>query len=93
MTEYLAIVAYRCFVSGVATGNVDVQVRWFKAEDESAVRRLLMAEPAHSYENGDNEPVTWELVQVLAVDEFGARTSGDEVTGFIASAQDLAALA
>lgn len=93
MTEYLAIVAYRCFVSGVATGNVDVQVRWFEAKDEDTVRRLLMAEPAHSYENGDHEMVTWELVQVFAVDEFGARTSGDEVTGFITSAQELGALA
>jgi hypothetical protein len=92
MTEYLAIAAYRCFVSGAATDSIDIQVRWFVAEDEEAVRSVLLAEPAHRYENGEQEPVTWQLVQIFAVDKFRAGTSGDEVTGFIASAQELAGL-
>jgi len=93
MTQFLAIVAYRCFVAGLPTDSIDMQVRWFQASDRDAVGELLVAEPEQSYQNADGETVAWKLAQVFSIDEFGTPESGDEVTGFIASADELAALA
>jgi hypothetical protein len=94
MTQFLAIVAYRCFVSGEPFDSVDIQVRWFEASDEAAVQKMLDDEqPDPAYFDEDGATVTWELAQIFSIDEFGTPESGEEIAGFIASAAELAALA
>ena len=93
MAHYLAIVAYRCLVSGVPSGTLDVQVQWYDAESEPTVRRLIDADPIHSYKNSDDETVSWELVQIFAIEPFAPTTSGEEVIGFIAETSELSDLA
>ncbi|MGL4461438.1 MAG: hypothetical protein ACRC1K_04740 [Planctomycetia bacterium] len=91
MAGVLAIVGYRCWVAGVATGSLDVQVRWFDAVDETAVRRLIEAEPDsyHAYSNVFGEVAAWERIAVFAVEPFEPKESGAEVVGFIAGAKEL----
>jgi hypothetical protein len=93
MAHYLAIVAYRCLVSGVPSGTLDVQVQWYDAENEATIRQLIEANPIHSYKNGDDETVSWELAEVFAIEPFAPTTSGDEVIGFIAETSELSDLA
>lgn len=93
MRQYLAIVAYRCFVAGSMKGSLDLQVRWFEAADEASVRASIADDPIHAYKNSDDETVSWELSQVIAVEPFAPNASGDEVIGFITSARELSRLA
>lgn len=89
MTGSLAIVAYRGSVEGVRTGSLDVQVRWFDSTDHEDIRKQIEAEPFSTYSNPYGETVTWELVQIMAIDPFAPRASGEEVVGFIASKREL----
>jgi hypothetical protein len=88
-----AIVAYRCLVAGLPSGSVDFQVRWFDDADAEEIRRHIRGEPLHSYLNVDGEVVSWELVEIFAIEPFAASESGEEVVGFIASTQELSDLA
>jgi hypothetical protein len=85
----LAIVAYRCVISGSPDGSIDIQVRWFDAGSPDEIRATLMSEPFHEYANPAGEPVVWEFVDVLAVEPFEPKESGEEVIGFITEADDL----
>lgn len=80
-------------IAGVPSGTLDIQVRWFSATDDEEVRRLITDDPIHSYKNSDEETVTWELVQIFAIEPFEPRDSGDEVVGFIAETSELTELA
>ncbi len=91
--QYLAIVGYRCLVAGVPAGSLDIQVQWFESEDEATVRQLVSSEPIQCYRNIDEETVSWELVQIFAIEAFAPKDSGEEVIGFIASTEELADLA
>lgn len=93
MAQYLAIVAYRCLVGGSTRDSLDFQVRWYEAHDEASVRNSIADEPIHSYKNSDGETVSWELSQVITVEPFAPKESGEEVIGFIASADELSELA
>ena len=96
MAGQLAIVAYRALVGGLPSGKVDIQVRWFADQDTERVRQFIEAEPASSYLNSDDEVVCWEFSNVLAIEPFDPRASreaGEEIIGFIASAEELAGLA
>lgn len=93
MSQFLAVVAYRCLVAGVPSDSIDLQVRWFDVADESTVRQLIEAEPICAYKNRDDETVTWELAQIFSVEPFAPRKSGEEVIGFIASSGEIADLA
>ena len=93
MTQFLAIVAYRCLIAGSPEGSLDLQVQWYKAHDETSVRDLIAGKPLHAYKNDDGETVSWELAEVLAVEPFAPTNSGEEVVGFIASTQELVELA
>jgi hypothetical protein len=93
MTQYLAIVVYRCLVAGSPEGSLDIQVRWYDARDETSVRTTIAAEPILSYKNSDGETVSWELAEVMAVEPFAPKDSGEEVIGFIASVRELTELA
>ena len=92
MIGALAIVAYRGLVAGQTSGSIDVSVRWFDETDEERIRKLIESESSHSYRNSDGELVSWELVSILAIEEFASTQSGEEVIGFIASADELTAL-
>ncbi len=89
LPQFLAIVVYKCLVAGVPTQSLDFQVRWFEADDETAVNVLIEREPTQSYLNPYGEEVTWELFGVFAIDSFAPGRSGDEVVGFISSIQEL----
>jgi hypothetical protein len=93
MAGQLAIVAFRALVGGLPSGTVDIQVRWFAEKDAERVRRFIESEPASSYLNSDDEVVYWELSSVLAIEPFDPRESGEEIVGFIASAEELSGLA
>lgn len=86
------MVVYRCRVAGVLTGSLDFQVRWFDGVDATEARRRVENEVAHTYENREGEPVSWELAEVLAVERFAPTDSGAEVIGFITSAEHLSRL-
>jgi hypothetical protein len=93
MTQFLAIVVYRSLVAGVRTSKLDFQVRWFSAANEAEVRTRIEAEPLSSYIGGEGDQVLWELAEIMAVERFEPRTSGDEVIGFIAEMDELSDLA
>jgi hypothetical protein len=93
MSGLLAMVAYRCLVEGSPTGSLDFQVRWFQSTNPNEVRASLIAEPFHRYSNPVGEAVSWELVDVLAIEPFDPSECGSEVVGFIASAKELARMA
>ena len=92
MTGALAIVAYRGLIDGRPCGSVDISVRWFAETDEERIRQNIKSESSHSYRNSDGELVSWEFVDVLAIEDLSSTESGEEVVGFIASADELAAL-
>ena len=92
MTQYLAIVAYRCLVAGLPTDTLDIQVQWHEARDEASVRASIAADPIHSYKNSDGDTVSWELAEVMVVEPFAPKNSGEEVVGFIATTGELADL-
>lgn len=85
LTQYLAIVAYRCRVAGQPTDSLDFQVRWFEAGDADEVQGQIEAESPGTYANVDGETVTWELAEILAIELFTPPESGGEVVGFISS--------
>ncbi|HEU5118793.1 MAG TPA: hypothetical protein VFT74_19530 [Isosphaeraceae bacterium] len=89
MAGQLVIVAYRALVGGLATRTVDIQVRWFAGDDPEQARQQLESEPALSYRNPDGQVVYWEFSGVLVVEPFDPQESGEEVVGFIASAEEL----
>ncbi len=89
MANYLAIVAYRGLVSGVPTGNLDIQVQWFDVQSEDVVRSAIQADPIQSYKNSEDETVSWELVEVFSIEPYSPTRSGEEVIGFIASTSEL----
>ena len=93
MPGSLAIVAFRGLISGEASGSIDIQTRWFDSIDFEHVRRLIRAAPIHCYKNDDDETVSWELVEIFAIEEFTPGESGAEVVGFIVSTDELAELA
>jgi hypothetical protein len=93
MPAHLAIVAYRALVEGRPTGKVDIQVRWFDDDDPAAIRRRIESESFMSYLNPDDEVVCWELSDVISIEPFEPRESGEEVVGFITSAEDFSELA
>ncbi len=93
MPGALAIVAYRGLIAGQSCGSVDISVRWFSETDQQRIRQLVEASPSHSYRNSDGELVSWELVEILAIEAFESVEPGEEVVGFIASADELAELA
>ncbi|MFO1045898.1 MAG: hypothetical protein U0941_29300 [Planctomycetaceae bacterium] len=93
MAQFLAIVAYRSLISGLPRRELDLQVQWFDVADEVAVRQLIEAVPITTYKNRDDETVSWELVQIFAIEPFSPSQSGEEVVGFIASIDELRDLA
>jgi len=93
MGGLLAIAAYRSLVGGSPSGGVDIQVRWIDSTNADEVRARLIAEPFMRYSNPAEEQVCWELVEVLAIEPFEPKESGEEVIGFIASAEELRRLA
>ncbi len=93
MAGHLAIVGYRSLVGGVPSRKLDIQVRWYAHADPEHVRHLIRAEPFQSYRNPKGDEVCWELVEVFAVEPFEPSKSGEEVVGFMASVDELAALA
>ena len=93
MSQFLAIVAYRSLVAGTPNNSLDIQVRWFLANDAEEVRRKITADPLHSYENTDGDTVTWELAEIFQIEPFAPQQSGDEVVGFIAKMSELIELA
>ena len=92
MAGALAIIAYRGLIAGESCGSVDISVRWFVETDEERIRQLVESESSHSYRNSEGELISWELVEILAIEEISSTESGEEVVGFIASADELAAL-
>lgn len=93
MAGQLAIVAYRSLVAGLSAGSLDIQVRWLADEGAEEIRRHILGEPLQSYLNSDGEVVSWELVEIFAIESFAPRESGEEVVGFVASTQELSDLA
>lgn len=93
MAGHLGIIAYRALVGGLPTGKLDIQVRWFAEDDAERIRLLIESEPLLSYQNPDDEVVSWELSGVLAIEPFEPKNSGEEVVGFIASVEELSDLA
>ena len=92
MAGALAIVAYRGLIAGESCGSVAISVCWFDMTDELRIRQLIESESSHCYKNSDGETVSWELVEILAIEEFSSTDPGEEVVGFIASADELANL-
>ena len=93
MNGSLALVAYRGLVAGVPTGRIDIQTRWFESTDIEHIRSLIQSDPIHTYKNPEGETVTWELVEIFAIEKFAPGESGEEVVGFIASTNELSQLA
>ncbi len=93
MAGQLAIVAYRSLVDGLGSGSVDIQVQWHVGDDPEEARRTIEATPISTYSNPYGQMVSWELVQIFAIEPFEPRGSGEEVVGFIASTEELSELA
>lgn len=91
--EWLVITASRCLIDGVPAPSLDVSVHYCLAASEKEARARMSDSPGDSYRNDAGEQVTWELVEILAVEEFGRVRSGDEVVGFIAELDELTDLA
>ncbi len=85
----LAIVAYRALIDEVESSQLDFQVLWFAQSNEDQVRELLKYRPQERYLNDEGQEVCWELVEVLAINEFNPTESGQEVVGFITSTNRL----
>lgn len=93
MPQFLAIVAYRSLVAGASSGSIDFQVRWFDAADDSVVRQTIEEEPICAYRNETGSSVAWELAEILSIEPFSPRLSGEEVVGFIAPTGEILSLA
>ncbi|MGB0953486.1 MAG: DUF2310 family Zn-ribbon-containing protein [Planctomycetota bacterium] len=91
MRRFFAVVVYRCEVGGFLSedGTLDFQTRFFRAESEEEVVRMVQEEETSSYLNGDGREVTWPLQAIMAVDELDSCSSGTEVAGFITRAGEL----
>jgi hypothetical protein len=89
MKNYYAIVVQRCFVAGKPTGSIDVSAYYFLAESEDDVRAAIHSRHPFSYEGAEGDGVTWELLRIMSIDERSELISGDEVTGFITSVDEL----
>lgn len=92
MSRWLAIAAYQCRINGVASGSVDFRVRYFNVPGPADVEATLKGEPPQAYENHLGETVSWSLVQIFDIQGLIPPRSGDEIIGFIAQSDDLAAL-
>ena len=92
MSRWLAIAAYQCRINGVAVGSVDFRVRYFKLPGFADVEAVLRSEPPQEYQNDLGETVTWPLVQIFDIQGLLPTKSGDEIIGFIAQPEELAAL-
>jgi hypothetical protein len=92
MSRFLAIAAYQCRINGVAVGSVDFRVRYFNLSDFSDVEATLRNELPQEYQNHLGETVSWPLVQIFDIQGLLPTRSGDEIIGFIAQPEELAAL-
>jgi hypothetical protein len=92
MKNYYAMVVHRALVGGELTGSLDVSAYFYRAGSEADVRARIEAQAPHAYVGGGGEDVKWDLVRIMSIDECPELTSGDEVTGFIASADELGTL-
>ncbi len=89
MKEWLALVVYRCTVSGRSSGSLDIQVRYFKASSERAVISRLKRERPCKYANYEGKAVAWKLSRVICVEELRAMRSGEELIGMITQVDEL----
>lgn len=92
MSRWLAIAAYQCRINGVADGSVDFRVRYFNLPGPADVEAALTGEPPQEYENQLGETVSWPLVQIFDIQGLLPTKSGDEMIGFVAQSDELAAL-
>lgn len=86
------MVIHRALVAGQPNGSLDVSAYFYRADSEVDVRTRIECQAPHSYVGSEGEDVTWDLVRIMSIDECPQLASGDEVTGFIASADDLGTL-
>jgi len=93
MERSLAIVAYRCEVSGRPTESLDIQVRYFEMSSQEQIEAALRSEPVASYTNSDGQLVTWPFARLLAVEPFNQPGNGAEVVGFITGCHEFVAWA
>ncbi|QDV75897.1 hypothetical protein [Botrimarina mediterranea] len=89
MKNYYAIVVQRAVVAGKPTGSIDVSAYYFLAESKENVRAAIHSQHPFSYEGAEGDEVIWELLRILSIDERSELISGDEVTGFITSVDEL----
>lgn len=92
MNRWLAVAAYQCLIDGVANGSVDFQIRYFDLPAASDVEEALHGEPLHEYENHLGETVSWPLTRIFEIRCLLAMAHGDEIVGFTATIEELAAL-
>jgi hypothetical protein len=88
MPKWLAIAAYRNEFDGAPGGSIDIRVLGFDLETEDEVRAAISNEPVVVYENDQGEQVSWNLAQVLAVEEFAFHENAEELIGFIAESEE-----
>ncbi|WP_339747835.1 hypothetical protein [uncultured Rubinisphaera sp.] len=92
MSQFIAIVAYRCLINGISNKSLDIQVQWFNVTNIDEVRQQIWQAPICCYKNDDDETVSWELAEVFAIEPFVPEISGEEIVGFIASTEELSDL-
>jgi hypothetical protein len=92
VSRWLAIAAYQCRINGVSVGSVDFRVRYFNLPGIAEVEATLKDEPPQAYENHIGEMVSWPLVKIFDIQGLLPAKSGDEIIGFIAQPDELAAL-
>lgn len=93
MKNYYAMVVHRALVGALPTGSLAVSTYFYRADSETDVRTRIEAQTPHAYVGGKGEDVTWDLVRIMSIDKCLELVSGDEVTGFVASADELGTLA
>jgi hypothetical protein len=93
MSQFFAMVVYRCIVAGEPTGKLDIQAQYHLAGSEHDVRRKIESQSRVGYENGAGKWVDWELRAVMAIDQVEQLESGAEVVGFIADLGEIGKLA
>ena len=93
MNRYLAIAIYRGVVADAPTGSLDIQTCCVEGRTEEDVVRRLRDSRSQGYENSDGERVTWELCEIMAIEELGQIEPGDELIGFVAGVDELRELA
>ena len=92
MNSYYAMVIHRCMVAGQPTDYLDLSAYFFRAESEDEVRSLIENEEPHSYVGGEGDDVKWTLLRIMSIDPCDTPDSGQEVTGFITSSDELGKL-